>query len=221
MKTASGRKTPVTIEDIRSVLRAGCPSPEPVTAEYHGELWYAAETSSGFGMCMYVPGADCRFIAEMNAFYNRGTEHFQPFEEHYTAGMDFAGKTVGVVGHLGEIRRRYGDIARQLYVFELDPKDPSDLPAELEDELLPHCDIAIITGSSLVNGTLPHLLELCENAYTVLTGPSVPQCPALLDFGIDRLAGLCVTDRDGMRERILGSTPGTPYSLGKPFLIVK
>ena len=58
----------------------------------------------------------------------------------------------------------------------------------------------LITGSSIVNKTLPRLLELCKNAYVVLTGPTVPLCPALLERGIDRLAGMVVTDRAGARR---------------------
>ena len=207
--------------DIYAALREGVSFSEPVTDRFHSSKWAAVETGTNLGMCMYVPGCDSFRIAEFNAFYNRGTDYFEPYENHYTRGMDFEGKTVGVVGHLNEMKRRYGSVAKRMYVFELDPKDEEDIPAEMEDELLPGCDIAVITGSSLVNGTLPHLLELCRNAYTVLTGPSVPMCPALLDFGIDRLAGLCVTDIPGMKEYIRSEAECNPYSWGAPFLITK
>ena len=40
-----------------------------------------------------------------------------------------------------------------------------------------------MTASPLVNKTLPHLLELSKDAYTILAGPSCPMCPQLLDFG--------------------------------------
>ena len=77
----------------------------------------------------------------------------------------------------------------------------------------------LITGSSLINKTLPHLLSLCEHATTILLGPSVPMCPALLDFGIDRLAGFVVTEREGMAAHVRGSVHGSPYAYGKSFLI--
>lgn len=207
--------------DVYSALREGISFSEPVIERFNSSKWAAVRTESNLGMCMYVPGCDSFGIAEINAFYNRGTDFYEPYENHYTRGMDFEGKTVGVVGHLKEMKRRYGGIAKKMYVFELNPKDEEDLPAEMEEELLPQCDIAVITGSSLVNGTLPHLLELCRNAYTVLTGPSVPQCPALLDFGIDRLAGLCVKDIPGMQEYIKSEADCNPYTWGNPFLITK
>lgn len=208
-------------DDIYSALFSGAGCLGPVLWEHTNALWTGVETPAGFGMCMAVPEGKSREIACLNAFYNRGDAFFEPYENHYTAGIDFRGKKVGVVGHLGELIRRHRAEASEMYVFELAPKDELDLPAELEDELLPKCDIAVITGSALVNGTLPHLLDLCQNAYTVLTGPSVPQCPALLNFGIDRLAGLCVADTAAAKEYILNSVPGNPYRLGKPFLITR
>ena len=207
--------------NIYSALEAGISSPPAILRSYHGERWAAVETDAGMGMCMYVPGCDNSRFAAINAFYNQGTEHFEPFENYYTSGLDFSGKRVGVVGHLAEVRRRHGNEAREIFVFELEPKAEEDLPAEMEEELLPSCDIVIITGSSLVNGTLPRLLELAKNAYTILTGPSVPMCPALFDFGIDRLAGLCITDLPGMRSYIKSSSKEKPYSFGAPFPLKK
>ena len=79
----------------------------------------------------------------------------------------------------------------------------------------------IITGSALINKTLPHLLELCRHAYTILTGPSVPLCPALLEQGLDRISGMVVTDREGMKNSVLSGQRGNPYRYGEPFLLVK
>ena len=79
----------------------------------------------------------------------------------------------------------------------------------------------IITGSALINKTLPHLLELSQNALTILTGPSVPLCPELFDFGLDRIAGMAVTDRAAMHERVQKGLRGSPYGEGLPFLLKK
>ena len=208
-------------DDIYSMLAEAAGTPEEIVAEYENGLWTAVETVSGFGMCMSVPGGRSREIALINSALNRGTRYYRPFDDYYAADIDFAGKTVGVVGHLKEMVRRNRNAAKKMYVFELDPKDEMDLPAELEDELLPECDIVVITGSSLVNGTLPHILELCPGAYKILTGPSVPQCEGLLDFGIDRLAGLCVTDIPAAREYLSAPNHQNPYSIGHSFLIKK
>ena len=126
---------------------------------------------------------------------------------------------MGLIGHLNgppEMRRE----AKEVYIIEKSPQE-GDYPDPACDWLLPRCDIVIITGSSLINKTLPHLLSLCRGAYTILTGPSVPLCPALLEQGIDRIAGMVVTDSEGMQNSVLTGQRGSPYRYGKPFLLVK
>lgn len=140
-------------------------------------------------------------------------------DRYYTQGLDFKGKTVGLIGHLNgppEMRRE----AKEVYIIEKSPQE-GDYPDSACDWLLPRCDIVIITGSTLINKTLPHLLDLCRGAYTILTGPSVPLCPALLEQGIDRIAGMVVTDSEGMKNSVLSGQRGSPYRYGKPFLLVK
>ncbi len=159
-------------------------------------------------------------LAAVNAFYNRperaeALNCLEPPGGFYTDGLDFAGKTVALIGHMhGSAALR--SQAKEIYILEKAPR-PGDYPDSACDWILPRCDLVIITGSSLINKTLPHLLELCRDAYTVLTGPSVPLCPALLDFGIDRLAGMAAADLDGLRAHVRGSVHGSPYGFGLPF----
>lgn len=161
-------------------------------------------------------------LAAANAFYNteenmKRLDAYEPYENYSTAGIDFNGKTVGLVGHMhGPAGMR--ESAEKVYIIERSPK-PGDYPDSACDYILPQCDIVIITGSTLINKTLPHLLELCRNAFTILTGPSVPMCPALLDFGIDRLAGMIVQGRQSMLMGVRQNAVGSPYSLGKTFLL--
>lgn len=163
-------------------------------------------------------------LAAANAFYNT-TERLsllgceEPFENYCTRGIDFCGKTVCIVGHMHGTREMHR-CAKDIFILEREPRD-GDYPDSACDFLLPKCDIVLITGSSIINKTLPHLLELCRSAYTILVGPSVPMCPELLDFGIDRLSGLVITDRAGMHEHCIAGTPGSPYGYGKPFLLIK
>ena len=136
-----------------------------------------------------------------------------------TAGLDLRDKVVGIVGHMRG-PRGLREEARAVYVLERSPQ-PGDYPDAACDWLLPRCDVVLITGSSIINKTLPHLLELCERAVTILLGPSVPMCPALLDFGIDRLSGLVVTEREAMAAQVRHSVHGSPYVCGKSFLLKK
>lgn len=195
-------------------------APRMLSADHTGlslkELAQAAKswnlTEAGFGM------------AAVNAYYNTPARldslgAYEPFERYCTNGVDLQGKHIGVVGHLNMPPSVY-EQAASLRILERNPR-PGDYPDSSCDWLLPQCDVVIITASTLVNKTLPRLLELSKNAYTILAGPSCPLCPQLLELGIDRIAGLVVTDTEGMKEKIRKEIPGPPYPMGKPFLLAK
>lgn len=169
-------------------------------------------TEAGYGM------------AAVNAFYNTPERleelgAYEPFERYCTHGLDLRGKHIGVVGHLN-MPDSVKEQAASIRILERNPR-PGDYPDSACDWLLPQCDVVIMTASTLVNKTLPHLLELCKNAYTILAGPSCPMCPGLLELGIDRIAGLVITDREGMKNKIVKDISGPPYNMGKPFLLTK
>ncbi len=105
---------------------------------------------------------------------------------------ELAGKKVGVIGHFPGLERLAARC--QLTVFERRPQ-PGDLPDYAEDYLLPHMDWVLITGTSLTNKTLPHLLDVTRAARVVLVGPSVPLTPLWFELGVDMLAGSVVTNR--------------------------
>lgn len=170
--------------------------------------WNLPEASFGLA----VVNACCNTPARLEALGCREREG-----GFYADGLDFSGKTVGMVGHMhGPAHLR--EQAKALYILEKEPQC-GDYPDSACDWLLPQCDLVLITGSSLINKTLPHLLELCRNAYTILTGPSVPLCPALLDFGIDRLSGFVPVDRPGLRAHVESGVHGSPYRYGIPFTL--
>ena len=169
-------------------------------------------TEAGFGM------------AAINAFYNTPTQlerlgAYEPFEKYCIDGLDLHGKHIGVVGHLNMPESVYQQAA-SVRILERSPR-PGDYPDSACDFLLPQCDVVIMTASTLVNKTLPHLLDLCKNSYTILAGPSCPMYPGLLELGIDRIAGLVIANVDGMKNKIIHEIPGPPYPMGKPFLLTR
>ena len=195
-------------------------APHILSGDYRGmgskELAQAAKswnlTEAGFGM------------AAINAYYNTpqrldALNAYEPFDKYCTDGVDLLGKHIGVVGHMNMPRSVY-EQAASVRILERSPR-PGDYPDSACDWLIPQCDVVIMTASTLVNKTLPHLLDLCRNAYTILAGPSCPMCPQLLDFGIDRIAGLVITDAPGMKNKIRREISGPPYNMGKPFLLSK
>lgn len=196
----------------------GDTAPRMITGEYSGmPLKALAQASKSWNLREAGFG-----LAAVNAYYNtperlRILDAYEPFENYCTAGLDLRGQRIGVVGHLNmpeSIRQQ----ASEVWIMERSPR-PGDYPDAACDVILPQCDTVIITASTLVNKTLPHLLSLCKNAYTILAGPSCPMCPVLLDMGIQRLSGLVITNQDGMREKIRNAIPGPPYPMGLPFLL--
>ena len=101
------------------------------------------------------------------------------------------GKKVATVGSFEKAFRVYRPVCT-LSVLERRP-GPGEYPDPACEYLLPEQDIVFITGSALVNKTLPRLLELSRNAQTILLGPTVPLAPVLFSFGIECLAGFVVT----------------------------
>lgn len=162
--------------------------------------------------------------AACNAYYNTperlcSLNAYEPYENYCTAGLDMSGANIALIGHL-TITEEMRSAAANIYILERSPQ-PGDYPDSACDFIIPRCDIVIITGSAIINKTLPHLLELSRNAITILAGPSVPMCPGLLDHGIDRLAGMVVNDCKGMEAHVLSGQAGNPYAYGTSFLLKK
>ena len=156
--------------------------------------------------------------AVVNACYNRPSR-MESESTFYTdsalSGIDLSGRTVGFVGHLlhhSGITEQLVSAAKEVFILEREPK-PGDYPDSACEYLLPGCDVVVITGSAAVNKTMPRLLELAQNAQIILTGPTVPLCPALFSLGIDRLNGQVITERDAMLKKIVeGRTSVNAFS---------
>jgi hypothetical protein len=103
------------------------------------------------------------------------------------------GKTVVVVGHFPFLPQLEA-VAGRLFILERDPA-PGEYPASAAAEIVPQADVAAITGSAIVNGTLEELLGLCRpDAYVVVLGPSTPLHPLVLRRGVAAIAGSIVTE---------------------------
>ncbi len=108
-------------------------------------------------------------------------------------GLDLVedrGQRTVIVGRFPSLVRRLPGAA----VIEREP-GPEDYGEEETAWLLPAAEHLIITASAITNGTLPNLLRLAKQAFTVLVGPSTPLTPKLFDFGIDALSGFVIEDK--------------------------
>jgi hypothetical protein len=105
------------------------------------------------------------------------------------------GKKVAIVGHFPFLPR-VREKAKTLWVFEKNPREGDSNEADA-DRFIPQADVVALTGTSLTNHTLPHLLELCgPNAFIIMLGDTVPLSPVLFDYGVHALSGTRVIDAD-------------------------
>lgn len=104
---------------------------------------------------------------------------------------------VGMIGYIPGIAEQFARNKAKIYIFDKGltfsggdgAKQVMDMSQQAE--VLPKCDLMIISGSTLINNTLDHLLELCQNAREiVLVGASAPIITeAFKETGITALAG--------------------------------
>ena len=160
-------------------------------------------------------------MAVINAFYNsekkmRELDCEAAYERVCTAGYETEGRTFGFIGHLTMPEATTAG-ASKVYIMERrDIK--GDYPDAACEYILPECDFVLITGSASINKTMPRLLELSEKAVTILVGPTVPMCPALIGHGIDRLSGMVVKDKEQFKKWMTEAS-GNPYPYGYTFMI--
>ncbi|AEF85808.1 conserved hypothetical protein [Treponema primitia ZAS-2] len=159
-------------------------------------------------------------VAAINAYWN-SPEHKKVrsalAEEDMSAFEAWkgrvAGKKVAVVGHFMHLERILGPVC-ELSILEKRP-GPGDYPDSACEFIIPFQDFVFATGVTLVNKTLPRLLELSRRQGMILTGPTTPLSPLLFDFGVRDLQGLVLTDPDLCRDVITGKREGTIFDAGK------
>lgn len=115
---------------------------------------------------------------------------------------------VVIVGALTPYLRALKQVGQPFRVIEMDPRTlkpdelPFFVPVEETDRVVPWADTLIITGTTLINGTIEHLLELARpEATVVVLGPTVSILPdALFSRGVDISGGDVVTDPDRLLD---------------------
>ncbi len=116
------------------------------------------------------------------------------------------GERVGMVGYFGRVVEPLRSMGVAVTVVELDEsllrREPG-LEVTLDASLLQGCEQVIITGTTLLNHSLDHLLYHCSAAREVyLLGPSASCLPdVLFAAGITCIGGFRVTDPELFARR--------------------
>jgi len=118
------------------------------------------------------------------------------------------GDKVVVVGAFVPFLKELKHRDQAFLVLEQDPATlkadelPFFRPAEQAADILPRADVVLITGSTLVNNTLEHLLALTRReARVTVVGPTVGMMPdAFLARGADILGCVRITEPDAFLD---------------------
>lgn len=166
-------------------------------------------------------------LAAINSYFNEKQKMNETFSSEMIRFKDAFDqlleepnqKKIGMIGHF-PFADRYPELRETISIFELEPRK-GDYPASACEFLLPQMELVFITGSTLVNKTLPRLLELSKNAKTVLVGSSCPLSNCLFNHGIDTLAGTIYND-SLKKLKAKKETNGLPLSkYGESIMIEK
>jgi uncharacterized protein len=105
--------------------------------------------------------------------------------------------TVGMIGYFGPLVEPIKKKAYSLHVFErLPDPDYGILPESAAKDLLPKCQVVIMSATTLLNHTIDGLLDLSKAARQIaVLGPSTPFLPEIFrSHGVTLLSGLHVVD---------------------------
>lgn len=151
-------------------------------------------------------------VAAINAYYNspKRAEEFallsnkvghKDKDAFLTYQEEVKGKKVAVIGHFPFLEERFMPIC-DLSILEKSPRE-GDYPDSSCEYILCEMDYVFITGVTLINKTLPRLLQICKNVKVVLVGPSVPIASEIFNRGVYDISGFVVTDIECCKDIII------------------
>jgi len=135
-------------------------------------------------------------LACANALANRPAEEF--VDGDVLEQLDLSSEDhVGMVGNFGPLVGPVRKQAGRLTIFEQIEKPTGDmLPAAEAVRVLPECQVALITGTTIINHSVDDLLAASGNCRTVVVlGASTPLLPGVFaGTPVDMISGVVVTD---------------------------
>lgn len=115
------------------------------------------------------------------------------------------GMKVGMVGHFKPLEPLIKKRGGELLIFDLHPDFFAGIHGADEiPELLPQCDAAIITGTSIINETFDDLLQHAKSCTSIaVLGPSTPLYPkCYAGTPVSCAAGVTVANQDGLLQAV-------------------
>ncbi len=226
---AGGRFCAVMLDDggvgAVNICRAVCGEP----LQRMGKLLPEPGTSAANALAAWSsPEQSAVGLATANALANRSARDGGPWDEARIGGdlldvLELKPQDhVGMVGCFSPLVEGLRRQVRQLSIFERTPRlVPGLLPEDQAGEKLSTCSVALITATTLMNGTIDALLVAAGNCReVVLLGPSTPLVPEVFADPPRRvtiLAGAVVTDPERLLQIVArdGGTRDFKTSMAK------
>lgn len=166
-------------------------------------------------------------VAALNAYYNNvemaarngldlttrlhiEDRNADPFIAYQTAAR---GKKVTVLGHFPYMEKLLGPVCDLRIVSNYPNK--GDHPDEAAEYLVPESDFVFVGAPYFLNKSLPHILELAENAFVGLVGPATVMSPVLFEYGVDELDGFIPKDMEIAKRVLLEQENRKIYASGE------
>lgn len=124
---------------------------------------------------------------------------------------------VAMVGLFKPLVRKIQDTGAELSIIEKNPARAEVFDSNTTGKILKDCTVAIITATSIINGTLEDIVNrLGTPRRAVLLGPSTPLCSDIFqDTRLTHLGGSAIENHDKILQ-IISEGGGTP--LMRPYL---
>ena len=156
-------------------------------------------------------------LACANALANRPAEEF--VDGDVLEQLDLSSEDhVGMVGNFGPLVGPVRKKAGRLTIFEQIEEPTGDmLPAAEAVRVLPECQIALITGTTIINHSVDELLSAAGNCRTVVVlGASTPLLPGVFaGTPVDMISGVVVTDAPAILQIV---SEGGGMRFFKPYI---
>lgn len=163
-------------------------------------------------------------LATANALFNLPNKPYLsgPALEQITLYPD---DCVGMVGNFTPLVQGIRSRTKQLYVFEQQSRPEENILAiDMADKLLPQCQVALITATAIINGSIDHLLALTAKCReVVILGSSTPLYKEVfIGSPVTLLSGIIVNDAQKLLQIVSegGGTPAFKQAVNKVNLII-
>lgn len=192
-----------TLREVASLARSWCFEEATIGVAalnaWYGQMPLLQELNAIFdeGVPDAAEQTDTREVSARRR--SRSTEAFSYYEPEMVRFGELNGRraNVVVVGHFPHVEKimEYANLT----VLERNCKNAVDTPDPACEYVMPSADFAFLTGVTLINKTMPRLLQLCDSARVAIVGPSAVASPVMFDYGVDAIAGRCVVDPEHAR----------------------